>query len=142
LLFSLLRPQREAFSKYTSVEAYEIRPGILIMPRYSNNGQVCEIAVEKSHYTSTAIDLDSTLPREEFIRIVDELAPSNERGRLAIDFNDEYLSLYTGNSVTTFKEYENISINIYGKTSPKDGVRDVAATVSWKKRACGQAAAP
>jgi hypothetical protein len=139
LLFPVLTRQREAFSKYTSIEAYEFRPGILIMPKYSKKGQVCEIAVEKSHYTPAAIDLDSTLPREDFIRIVDELVPSSERGPLAVDFNEDYMSLYNGSSVTTFKEYENISIKIYGKASPKDGVSDVAATVSWKKRDCGQA---
>ena len=138
LLFPIASLKRgEDFSKYKRVETYEIRPGILIMPRFSENGQVCEIAIEKSHYSPTTIDLDSTLPREEFIRIVDELVPPSERGRLAIDFNEEYLSLYNGNSVTTFKEYENISINIYGKASPKDGVSDVAATISWKKRECG-----
>ena len=141
LLFPLASLKRvEEFSKYKRVETYEIRPGILIMPRYSDSGQVCEIAIEKSHYSPTTIDLDSTLPREVFIRIVDELVPPNERGRLASDFNEEYLSLYSGNSVTTFKEYENISINIYGKASPKGGVSDVAATVTWKNRECGHMA--
>lgn len=138
-LFALPRPQREAFSRYTSVTAYEIRPGILIWPRYSDSGQVCEIAIEKSHYRSTAIDLDPSLPREEFIRIIDELVPESERGRLKIDLNDDYTSLYNGSSITTFKEYENVSINIFGKTSAKAGVRDVVATVSWKKRDCSQA---
>jgi hypothetical protein len=143
LLLPLARSKRvEEFSKYKSVETYEIHPGILMMPRYSDSGQVCEIAIEKSHYSPATIDLDPTLPREVFIRIVDELVPLNQRGRLAIDFNDEYMSQYSGNSVTTFKEYENISINIYGKASAKGGVSDVAATISWKNRQCRPVARP
>lgn len=137
LLFPLASVKRgEEFSKYKRVETYEIRPGILIMPRYADNGQVCEIAIEKSHYAPTTIDMDSTLPREDFIQIVDELVPPGDRGRAAIEFTEDYLSLYNGTSVTTFKEYENISIKIYGRALPKGGVSDVAATISWKKKEC------
>jgi hypothetical protein len=31
------------FSNYKAVEAYEIRPGILMMPRYAKDGSVCEV---------------------------------------------------------------------------------------------------
>jgi hypothetical protein len=29
-------------AKYKAVEAYEVRPGILVFPTYSEDGEVCE----------------------------------------------------------------------------------------------------
>ncbi len=137
ILLAPVTPKRgEDFSRYKRVEAYEARPGVLIMPRFSVSGQVCEIAIEKAHYSPTTIDLDSTMPQQDFVRIIDELVPANERGRIASDFNQEYWSEYNGNSVTTFKEYENVSIKIYGKASSAADARDVAAVVTFKKMKC------
>jgi hypothetical protein len=48
-LLPTVNPAHEKFAKYKAVEAYEIRPGILMMPRYSADGQVCEIGLEKLH---------------------------------------------------------------------------------------------
>ena len=73
--------------------------------------------VEKSHYSHSTIELETMLPREEFIRIADEIVPMDERGRPANDLEGDYLSLSSGSSVTTFREYENLSIRIYGRAS-------------------------
>jgi hypothetical protein len=34
----------DQFKRYKAVEAYEVRPGVLMMPRYDSGGQVCERA--------------------------------------------------------------------------------------------------
>jgi hypothetical protein len=44
--------QGDKFSKYRAVEAYEIRPGILMLPRYSSDRQPCEVVVERHHYSN------------------------------------------------------------------------------------------
>jgi hypothetical protein len=83
LLLPSANPVREQFAKYKAVEAYEIRPGVLMMPRYSSDGQVCEIGLEKLHYSPEIIRLDSSLSREEVDQVLEELVPANERGRVA-----------------------------------------------------------
>lgn len=133
ILFLALKPQGEKFSKYKAIEAYEIRPGILMMPRYSNDRQVCEVELEKRHYSNETAFLDSQLPHEVIIQIIDELVPDGERGRQTMNFGGEYMSAYSGNGVTMFAEYENISIDIYREASQPG---DVVAVVRWKNRKC------
>jgi hypothetical protein len=139
LLFVAMRPQSDKFPSYKAVEAYEIRPGILMMPRYAADGQVCEIGLEKRHYSPELIRLDSTLSRKEIDEIVDELAPSNERGPKEAGLLGDLTSI-DGVSLTTSSMYENISIEIYSKLLPGKKLQiaqeDVAATVKWKNRKC------
>jgi hypothetical protein len=126
-------PAHEQFAKYKLVEAYEIRPGILMMPRYSADGQVCEIGLEKLHYSTEKIMLDSSLSRQVINQIFDELVPSDERGpkpQNPIARGMDYLS---GNSWVSDEEYQNVSIHIYGKISTGE---EVTATLEWKNRKC------
>lgn len=121
------------FQKYKAVETYEVRPGVLMMPRYTGDGQVCQIELEKRHYSNETALLDSTLPHEEVLQIVDELVPLSERGPQTMNYGKEYMSAYSGNSVTTFADYKNVSIDIYGEASPAG---DVVAMIRWKNRKC------
>jgi hypothetical protein len=135
-LFFFATAQNNRFKKYRAVETYEIRPGILMMPRYSDDGQVCEIEIEKRHYLNEKAFLGSTIPREVFTQIADELAPANERGPLDPNLGTQYLSAYAGNGITTFAEYRNISILIFGIQSPSESAGDVVEVISWKNRKC------
>lgn len=139
-LLLFVRPQNEKFSSYRAVETYEIRPGILMMPRYTNDGQVCEITLEKHHYSNGTAYLGSTIPRATFIELADELAPQSERGQQTMNFGKEYMSAYGGNSVATFAEYENVSIEISGIASPVTSAGDIVAVIKWKKRTCASPA--
>lgn len=133
LLFPLGQSQNARFTKYSAVETYEVRPGILALPSYANDGQVCQIEIEKRHYSEGTVSLDPSLPHEELQMIVDELVPPVERGPRIVDFGTEYMSVQTGNAVTTFAQYKNISIDIYSKVSP---ALDVAAIIRWSNRRC------
>lgn len=135
LLF-LYTPQSDKFSRYKSVETYEVRPGILMMPRYTDDRQVCEITLEKHHFSNGTAFLGSTIPRETFIELADELVPQSERGKQTINFGKEYMSAYGGNGVATFAEYENVSIEISGIASPVASAGDIVAVIKWKKRTC------
>ena len=137
LAMSLSGGSPPEFSKYRKVEAYEVRPGVFMFPTYSSDGQVCELALERRHYSGEAINLDPTFSREEIIKLIDELAPISQRGPLTMGVGTEYLSERSGGAATTFSEYENVSIHIYGWSSnscARGG--DVAAAVRWKKRKC------
>lgn len=125
--------QNERFSKYQRVEAYEVRPGILMTPRYAADGQVCEVAIQKDHYFNGTIQYDSELPREVVIQIFDELAPPAERGPQTINDELARLSLYAGASVTSFLDYKNVALDV---SRPASSRGDIVAVIQWKGRSC------
>jgi hypothetical protein len=130
---------QERFAKYRKVEAYEVRPGILAMPRYTAHGEVCEIGLERLLYSPKLIRTDASLSREEVYQIFDELVPAVERGKPTDALGD--LVIQTGNTMTTSTEFENVLIQTYGATlrsSHKNEitVNEVVATVKWKQRVC------
>jgi hypothetical protein len=138
MLFVLGTPESGRFAKYRAVEAYEIRPGILMMPKYSADGQVCKISIQRDHYVNGVVDVDSTLSREVLTKIFEELVPADQRGPLTTPKEFAGLSLYGGNTVATGTYYKYVSIQIIGPTSPRN---DVAALITWEGRTC-QAGSP
>jgi hypothetical protein len=139
LLLPLPNPVGGRFEKYKAIEAYEILPGILAMPAYSTDGQVCEIGLERRHYSPDKIELDSGLTREEIDRALDELAPLNERGNRSKEFEKDLIT-QNGNAITTSIDYENVLLQIYGEgshaTKGKVIETNIAATIRWKNRKC------
>jgi hypothetical protein len=127
---------RGRFAKYKAVETYEVRPGILMMPTYTGDGQVCEIVIERHHYVGGVANLYTTIPREEVLKIVDELVPASERGPADTKLGDRPVSLYSGNSVTTVSDYANVSIDIVGQASSPGNAGDMVALIRWKNRKC------
>jgi hypothetical protein len=131
------KPQNEMFSKYKSVEAYEIRPGVLAMPRYTEDGQVCEVGVAKSSYSPEMIRIGGSFTRKEIDEIADELAPPEERGPKTPFFGT--INVVTTQDIGTFVEhddYENVSILVGGDGSAKCNIGDVVFTIRWTKRKC------
>jgi hypothetical protein len=59
IMLNAVTTAQQQFAKYRKIEAYEIRPGILMMPRYTADDRVCEIGLEKLHYSPERIRLDS-----------------------------------------------------------------------------------
>lgn len=135
IVFLLLpvNSENERFSKYKRVEAYEVRPGILMMPRYSVNGEVCMVVLQKDHYVNEVVLLDSTLSREEITQILDELVPPSERGPLSTNNEMARLAMYAGNSVTSLLDYKNVSFEI-SRLASSSG--DIVAVIQWKGRSC------
>ena len=140
LLLAAANPAREKYAKYKSIEAYEIRPGILMMPRYSADGQVCEIGLEKLHYSPEKIRLDSSLSRKEIAEIFDELVPSAERGPKPTGLLEQGMTTQSGASMVSDEEYQNVSIQIYSAVlSERKGAvtaDEVTAALKWKNRSC------
>jgi hypothetical protein len=107
-----------------------------MMPTYTGDGQVCEIVIERNQYVGGVANLYTTIPREEVLKIVDELVPASERGPADTKLGDRPVSLYSGNSVTTFTDYANVSINIVGQASSPGNAGDMVALIRWKNRKC------
>lgn len=133
LLFFFAKPRDDRFLHYKAVEAYEIRPGILVMPGYSADGQICQAVIQKESYSNEIVHLDPTMPREVVDQIVDELVPDNEKGPLTLDKEMSRLSLYIGNAVTSFVDYKNVSVDIERRAS---STGETVAVIKWKHPAC------
>ena len=136
LLLLAATSQSDKYSKYKAVEAYEVRPGILMMPRYSSDGQVCEIGLERRHYSPEKVALDSGLSRKEIDQIADEIVPADERGPKTTALGGRDQIVEAGHTLVTYIEYENVLIQIYGGDSPKCNEGNVAATIRWTNRKC------
>ncbi|MFZ0819430.1 MAG: hypothetical protein WAM91_05130 [Candidatus Acidiferrales bacterium] len=133
---------RGDFAKYNAIEAYEIRPGILMMPTYSADGQVCEIGFEVRHYSPELIRLDSDLSQsEKFDQILEEVVPDSERGPKAKDPLGTLITRSGSSSITTNVDYERVSVQIYGHIMSQPRKKEiltenVAAVIHWKGREC------
>lgn len=134
------RGARVNFSKYKSVLAYEVRPGILMLPSYSAKGHVCEIGLEVLHYSPKVIRMDSSISHKEIIQILDELVPAAERGPKSKS-DSQGLAIGGTFSRTTLIEYKNITLEIIDRVKPDIGISEPAlnnlvAVIKWKHRKC------
>jgi hypothetical protein len=130
---------KNEFQRYKKIEAYEVRPGILMLPRYAAD-HVCEIGLQGLHYSPELIRLEPRLTRKEVDQIIDELVPKTEKGK-PIEGAGRPLIEQVGNSLVTTLEFENISVGIYSAVSQsarKDEtkVNEVVATIKWKNQTC------
>jgi hypothetical protein len=123
-------------------KSYEIRPGIFMTPKFSSDGRVCEMSVEKRHVKSSgAILVDDTfMSREEMTPIVEELVPFNERGTERKPSGD--ISIIGGGMTTTY-DYENVRVTYFGNVVQRDRrSKDIvtqgtaAVVIQWKNRGC------
>jgi hypothetical protein len=116
-------------AKYPVVSAYEVSPGILMTAKYAEDGQVCEMVLQR-RYMPDQTDADSTISVKLQDRLLDELASPTERGLAT--------SRWLGNSFAaggiTHKErdFENVLIEIDGTVSGGDRF----VMIHWKKRTC------
>jgi hypothetical protein len=146
-LFAAFPPSGSDFSKYKKVEAYEIRPGILMMPVYNASEQICEIGLQPRNYSPELIRLTSDMPREEIRQAFDELVPPEARGPL---LPDQSFNSIQGSGMTENEEYENVSFQIYSALTYNGDIQDMnikriienatvartAVSIQFKKQPC------
>ena len=126
--------QRQLEEKYPKLNAYLVRPNILLTARYSSDGRVCQMALQPVRWTGDSVLL-FPLSEEETVRVVEEIVPEGERGHrkgglLGVD----QLSVFAGHSVSTPYIYERITMDFAGTT--EKGGRDMVAVVTWNDRSC------
>ncbi|MDE3104774.1 MAG: hypothetical protein KGK08_06335 [Acidobacteriota bacterium] len=131
---------KQQFTKYRKVDAYEVRPGILMMPRFTADDQVCEIGLQRLLYSPELIRVDSDLSRKDLDLILADLVPADERGK-PVKSPLDGLVTEGGHSTVTSMDFENVVIDIYGGTGPQGRKGEIAesevvVTVKWKKRTC------
>ncbi len=120
-----------------SLEAYEVRPNVLMTVEYTKNGEILEAVIETRHthkksennsYSVTAVSVLSPILVAE---IIEEIAPASERGRRL-----NQITFYSScNSIATEK-YENVEILWSYKCGEvvKGSSELYAVQVRWRKR--------
>ncbi len=133
---SAAQTQRQLEEKYPKVNAYLVRPNILLAARYSADGRVCEMALQPVRWTGDNTVLLFQLSEEETIRVVEEVVPESERGKKlgGLLGTDDKVSAFHGHSFTTSYTYEKITVNFAGTTDK--GGADMVAVVTWRDRSC------
>jgi hypothetical protein len=123
--------------KYHAVEAYEIRPGIVVTPVYTASHDICEISIEKRHYSNNSVDMDATMPKEQILSLFDELVAKEERGGPGWKLPpDTEITEIDSDILTTRIPYENVTLAIFGKKDSPDRQKYVAAIISWNNLPC------
>ncbi len=64
---------QDRFAKYQKIEGYEIRPGILAIPRYTAGKELYEIGVQKLLYSPSMIRVNADLDQGEIDDVLNEL---------------------------------------------------------------------
>jgi hypothetical protein len=134
LLVFVLGPSSDRFQKYHAVEAYEIRPGVMVTPFYAASHDVCKVSIEKRHFSNNNVDMDASMTKEQILSLFDELVPKEERGGPSRRFPaDTEISEADSGMLSTWIPYENVSLTMYGKKDRPDRQKYIAAIISWNK---------
>lgn len=128
------------FAKYKKIEAYEVRPDILMLPTYSRDGRVCEIGLEMLHYSPQSVMLSSSMSRKEIDQVFNELVSAKERGPRSKDFSRDVI-VEDGGGRTRISVFKNVVLKIYSRVASTVGGGEptepnLVATIEWIHRKC------
>src|SRR5271157_107410 len=139
----------DRFREYRAVESYEIRPGIIITPRYTANHEVCKISIQKSHYSNNTVYSDVTMSKTQILSMFDELVPREERGQsLSTDSPGVDTTEFDDYNFWKLFRYENVFLEMHGRVPtgthekkkwinmPDERQEYDVAVISWTKRQC------
>lgn len=137
-------------AKYSALNAYEVRPGILMTAKYAENGQACEMVLETRHYHAPGqSDVGSYIPLNMENQLIDELAPPTERGPATSKWLRN--SFMAGGVSYMERDFENVLVIIHGTYScdqeqsngrvscPNGGTQVIE--IRWKTRTCASSGA-
>jgi hypothetical protein len=66
LLFPGMQAQQSPLSKYPVLTAYRIRPLVIAFPRYTADGQLCELGLEQLEYLGKdGVNVDAGLTKRK-----------------------------------------------------------------------------
>jgi hypothetical protein len=143
LLPAAQAPQDSPLKKYPAVEAYKIRRTVLAMPRYTADGQVCEVDLQPMHFPDgDVVNVDYMLDKADVDPIFDELAPPAERGAPKPPLGMDGIIVFDGGTGGTTRSFENVTLyydaHVYSNPKKKNSmnITFVAATIKWTHRTC------
>jgi hypothetical protein len=117
-------------------EQFVVRPGIMVMARYAEDRTACEMLIEPKHSIQRPTDKEQSMAPRTVSRIIDELIPESERGRL---LNRMIESM--GASEHQVADYQNVTIGQYFVRYLAANHDETSATVVRKDGPCSSAIA-
>jgi hypothetical protein len=122
----------ELKSKYgPPVEAFVIRPGLLMAARYARDGRVCEMYVIEARTPGSHIGRRTPLTPETAPALIEELVPETERGgKLPWPASSQ------GTTIQISYRYENVTSEFVQTFLPNPGWSDSVLKIKWKNRVC------
>lgn len=121
-------------SKYGSpLNAYVIRPGLLMTAKHAVRGQVCEMSIIEAHTPGSNISRRTPLTFEIVPALIDELVPEGERGNKLRSYG---LAQAQGMTSQLFYNFENVSIELVQSLLPSKGWSDSVLMIKWNDRVC------
>ncbi len=124
--------------QYKALEAYQVRPGILMIVKRTTNGLVCEVGLSKLSYLTEIPDRSPGFSWEALNQIADELVPSAERGPRLKGYERDELMI-RGHVTFEFARYGNIVIEMSSSFTDDPGqiqAEDGNGTIEWNNRKC------
>jgi hypothetical protein len=122
-------------TRFKKLTVFEVRPGIVALSTFSNDGNVCRMTIEKMRSLDPAnSDLGHMIPSAEVDPLVDEVVPPSERGKAS-----KYLSTdswISGGGAFIKQDYENVSVGVYGTSVPDKPNGATLIVIIWRNRTC------
>ena len=115
----------------SAMEAYEIRPHILMTVKYAEDDQVCESVIEIRHASKDGVNGKSLMSGDTVREIIDEVVPMSLRGRYI-----NSMSINGGCSGMSIERYERVEIQTYHTCSTAEGNGADSIIIRWKDRMC------
>ncbi len=128
-------------ARYPVVTSYEVRPGILATPRYTVDGQVCEMSIQREHFVRGGVYLISYMSDKLIREIVDELVPVSERGEPFDGHDWDGPVIGTGQAEDVIHDYRNVNITVH-QSAFDPRLKPLVVVVSWKNRKCEKQESP
>ena len=132
LLSAQAQSANELRARYGSpLEAYEIRPHILMTVKSGDGGQICQYVVEARHTFQDKVTDESLMSDKTALELIDELVPVSLRGRSLGE--SIIISSCLG---VVIKTYERVEIRKYVACSSngEDGIDSIV--IEWRKWEC------
>jgi hypothetical protein len=140
LLFPGMQSQQSPLSKYPVLTAYRIRPLVIAFPRYTADGQLCELGLEQLEYLGKdGVNVDAEVDEKEIEGILDEVAPPAERGPIKPGLDGMLVMSGVTGSMTHI--YENVTLDfasgiLTSKRHKRVWKGYTSAVITWTKRTC------
>lgn len=116
--------QRKYYSE--DGEHYAVRPGVLMTVSFTGEDRAREIVIEPQREQGKENDLFKGMAPAKLTKIINEVAPARERGRLIREY-----TFSGGCSEIRTSEYERVTISRTHSCAPSGG-GDISATIRWK----------
>ena len=109
-------------------EHYTVRPGIILVATYTDNGEPCEMRIEPKK--APGVSSSDTMDSEVVTEIIDELVPVDRRGTFVAGYD-------VNGGCTGYKsaEYELVRISLTTRCQAQGG-GTYSASILWKAANC------